>query len=87
MKTIDKKSILIGAFATILFLSLTSSKKSDTDTNFEFVTLSTGLGIYDKSANLLHMYKMPYLYLDKNPYASYIINDNGASLTEIKSKK
>jgi hypothetical protein len=83
MKTIDTKSLLLGVLATALFLTLTSGKTNESDTNFQFFTTASAVGIYNNTTKTIYTYGINGMGkgLDESPSRIFKIADDGSSLT------
>ena len=86
MKTIDIKSLLIGALTALLIITLTSGKPNDNNA-LKFVPSATGMGIYNEQTNILYLYRAwNRVKIDDTPIQVFKVAEDGASLTEIKEK-
>ena len=83
MKTLNIKSLILGAIVATSIIILTGSK-SDNPDNIKFVAMPAGFGIYNQETKTLHYYTFMLGTLRKTPTASFKVSDDGASLTEIK---
>lgn len=84
MKTIDIKSLMIGALAAILIIALTSSAPNE-ESPIQFVGSSAGLGIWNKQTQILYLYKMlPGGNMKREPSEIFKIEEGGARLKDIE---
>jgi hypothetical protein len=56
MKTIDTKSLLLGATLSVLFLTLTSSKTSSDNSDLEIFTRGNVVDVFNKQTNTIYEY-------------------------------
>jgi hypothetical protein len=84
MKTIDTKSLLLGAIATCLVFLLSSGKMPEQNDNISFVSSPTGVGIYNKTTRTIYLYKLTFggLGLVEKPSNIYEVMNEGSSLTK-----
>ena len=85
MKTIDIKSLLIGAIAASSIIVLTSSNyQTEDNNNIQFVASAAGTGIYNSQTKTLYMYKMWNANLNPKPHEVFKVAADGSYLTAIK---
>lgn len=84
MKTIDIKSLFLGVLASLLIVTLTSSKSEEGD-NIEFATASAGVGIYNKNTRTLYVYKLTFggAGLQEKPVNTYKVSEDGSHLKSV----
>lgn len=82
MKTIDTKSLLIGAGITFLFLTLTSGKLAEEDNNIKVFSREGFLEIYNPRTNTLYEYTpgIGARTRDGEPGTTYKIAADGSSV-------
>ena len=81
MKQIDLKSLIVGG--CIVFLL--GIQNAPEEKKLEFVPYPLGIAIFDEQTNNLYTYKMLVGVTQTAP-TCYIVDNGGASLTEIKKK-
>jgi hypothetical protein len=84
MKTIDTRSLFLGAVATLLIMALSGSRPADDADPITFIASPAGAGIYNKQTKTLYMYSMMMGNLKTRPNAIYKVSEDGSGLTEIK---
>lgn len=84
MKTINYKSMLLGASGILLLLTLTSGKLQQSSDNITFLSTPTGVGIYNKSSKTIYLYKVTGMSvgIQETPTNVYKVADDGSSLTK-----
>lgn len=86
MKTIDRKSLLLGILATVLFFLLSSSKSGNTENDLQLFGTPEGISIYNKSLKTIFYYKIGGFgmatHVKSDPYAVYKISEDGSGLTK-----
>ena len=80
MKTLDTKSLILGACATLLIISLTSSKTTETSNNLETVGYPGGLGVFNKDTRMLYLYQYRISGLSNKPEHTYFVASDGSNL-------
>jgi len=86
MKTIDTKSLLLGACLTALTFILTSSKTSSEESNIELYTRLSWTYVYNKQTKILYQYGCngTQRKIDEKPECLYKVAADGSSLTMSK---
>jgi hypothetical protein len=82
MKTIDTKSLFVGAGITLLFLTLTSEKLPNEDNNLKVFSRDLFLEIYNPTTNTLYEYSsgVGARTKDGEPGVIYKIAADGSSI-------
>jgi len=83
MKTLNLKSLLIGAATTLVVIALAGNKPDDAD-NLQFIASPAGCGIYNTQTKTLYLYKMWMNNMKGHPSQTFKVAADGSSLTEVK---
>jgi hypothetical protein len=81
MKTIDTKSLILGAALSVLFLALTSSKTSSDNSNLEIFSRGGGLDVFNRQSNTIYEYYGTVKGVRDKPDNIYVIAADGSSIT------
>lgn len=85
MKTIDTKSLLLGAILSILVLTLTSGKTSSDNNEIQIFTKELYTYIFNKQTNTIYQYGKTFKGLiTETPEITYKVAADGSSVNIIK---
>ena len=82
MKTIDTRSLLLGAALSVLFLTLTSSKTSSDIDDLEIFARGATVDVFNKKTNTIYEYDFNMKgKISNTPLRTYKISTDGSSIT------
>lgn len=84
MKTIDKKSLLVGICASLLILTLTSGKSTDEPGQLQLSSNMDQLLVFNPKTKTLYEYKLKVKGYDNAPNRTYKVSEDGSALTKIE---
>ena len=81
MRTIDIKSLAIGILITVLGFALMSNSPQEETSDLTVSSHPTGILIYNSNTKQLFRYNMFAGTLGTSPKTTYIVSQDGSSLT------
>ncbi len=85
MKTIDNKSLLLGAALSILLLTLTSGKTSSDNNELQIFTKGAYTYVFNKQTNTIYQYTETFKgNISETLAGTYKVAADGSSITVIK---
>jgi len=85
MKTIDTKSVLLGATLSLVLLTLTSGKTSSDNSDLQIFTRGERTSFFNKQTKTIYEYNRTFKGLiTETPENTYKVAEDGSSIKVIK---